>query len=383
MSNQIERLPQLIKEAIAALSSATSAAEILEAKDKATVVYEAAKLSARLAKFKNAHDTVVAACRKTQADALVIETRAQCRLADEYDAAQKRGEVAQHGGKRGNQYASVPKENLGTSTTDIGLTRKQVHEARQIRDIEKADPGAIRAMLDQQLKDGKEPTRAAIKRATRTNSRKTKRKPAPRPKITDPHKDQIVAMAASGRSHAEIGNTLGLHERVIGRLLQDEDIRRNAEAQIDPATLSLTAQQKLEMAIRQHKHKLDLAFEIRVRDEVKKRIDEIVLPHWKEKIEHAEKLYSRRKGLMDKATFNKIRRGLHPDSRNSISDKMLGEAFDAFMALEKFLLDEKESPTDFSGLPKSWAEWEKAKQTTSAERRARYAKGHLSALRRT
>jgi hypothetical protein len=30
----------------------------------------------------------------TQADAIEIETRAQCRLANEYDAAQERGEVA-------------------------------------------------------------------------------------------------------------------------------------------------------------------------------------------------------------------------------------------------------------------------------------------------
>jgi hypothetical protein len=32
-------------------------------------------------------------------------------LAVEYDAAQERGEVAKNGGKRGNQHASVPKQN--------------------------------------------------------------------------------------------------------------------------------------------------------------------------------------------------------------------------------------------------------------------------------
>ena len=60
-------------------------------------------------------------------------------LADEYDAAQARDEVA---GKKfkGNQW-SVPNENAPPSAADIGLTRKQVHEARLVRDAEKAKPG--------------------------------------------------------------------------------------------------------------------------------------------------------------------------------------------------------------------------------------------------
>ena len=107
--------------------------------------------------------------------------------------------------------------------------------------------------------------------------------------------------------------------------------------EIDPATLSLSAQQKLDAAIRQHQRKLDLSFQQRVLDEVKKRIDEIVLPHWKKQIDQAQELYKHRRGAMDKATFNKIRRGLHPDSRNSISDKVLGEAFDTFMSSGKIL----------------------------------------------
>jgi hypothetical protein len=31
---------------------------------------------------------------------------------------------------------------------DIGLTHKQIHEARQIRDAEQAQPGVIRQILD-------------------------------------------------------------------------------------------------------------------------------------------------------------------------------------------------------------------------------------------
>ena len=148
--------------------------------------------------------------------------------------------------------------------------------------------------------------------------------------------------------------------------------RREAEPIITPDMLSMSAQEKLDAAIRQHKRKLDLQFERRVLDEIKKRLDEMILPHWKKQIAQAKELFDRRRGLMDKATFNKIRRGLHPDSRNSISDKMLGEAFDAFMGLEKFLLNEKDSPTEVgAGLPRTWADWEAAKRKATEARRAR------------
>ena len=56
------------------------------------------------------------------------------RLADEYDAAQGRGEVA-------SQYDGC-----------VGLTSKYVHEASIIRDAEQADPGIVRRALRAALK---------------------------------------------------------------------------------------------------------------------------------------------------------------------------------------------------------------------------------------
>jgi IS30 family transposase len=198
-------------------------------------------------------------------------------------------------------------------------------------------------------------------------------------KIADKHA-KIVALADAGVTKPEIAEQTGVGERMVHRVLEVESARR--EPVIDPATLSMTAQQKIETVSRQYKAKLDADFYRAVENEVRKRIDEIILPHWKQKIGQAQEFFSRRKGLMDKNTFNTIRRALHPDSRHSISDQKLGEAFDAFMALEKFLLDEKQSPTDFSGLPETWADWEKAKKDATAARRARHAKGQSSTLRR-
>ena len=146
---------------------------------------------------------------------------------------------------------------------------------------------------------------------------------------------------------------------------------------LDTSHLSKSAQEKLDAAIRAYKRKVDSEIYQRVLDEAKKRIDEIILPSWKQKIDEAHKLYRHRRGAMDKETFNKIRRALHPDSRHSISDKVLAEAFDTFMSLEKFLLDEKDSPTHIGDLPRTWDEWEKAKQAASAARRAKRTTGTI------
>ncbi len=55
------------------------------------------------------------------------------RLAEKYDAAQDRGEVA----KAGNPNCSSREQLLGPS--DLGLSRKGIHEARQMRDAERAN----------------------------------------------------------------------------------------------------------------------------------------------------------------------------------------------------------------------------------------------------
>ena len=52
------------------------------------------------------------------------------RLADEYDAAQDRGGAATRGGERSGREHS-PK---APTAADLGLTRKDIHEARLIRD---------------------------------------------------------------------------------------------------------------------------------------------------------------------------------------------------------------------------------------------------------
>ncbi|WP_181180092.1 SAM-dependent methyltransferase [Mesorhizobium sp. B2-1-3A] len=158
------QLPSLVKEAAAALSRATSAAEVLSARDMATATYDAAKRTARLQKAKRAHDELVAATYRVQADSLEIESLAKRRLADEFDAARP-AEAA-----KGGRPKTVPAGN-GFTAAEAGLTRKEIYESRQMRAAIDQDPGIVRRALDQMLAAGREPTRTALKRATTPNLR--------------------------------------------------------------------------------------------------------------------------------------------------------------------------------------------------------------------
>lgn len=84
--------------------------------------------------------------------------RAEMRLAEEHDAAQDRGEVQKAGGDR---TSIVSQGNNAPTASDLGIARKDIHEARQLRDAEAAEPGLISRALDAMIERGEEPTRAA------------------------------------------------------------------------------------------------------------------------------------------------------------------------------------------------------------------------------
>lgn len=159
-----ENLPGLIDRAATMLASAKTAAEVLEAREAAGLAYDVAKRAARLKNAKAAHDDLVAAAHRAQADALEIEAAAKRRLADEYDAAQERGEIARLGTNQSDLGVSGGNTRPSTAA-DIGLSRKAIHDARLIRDAEAADPGLVRRTLDERLERGEEPTRSAVRRA--------------------------------------------------------------------------------------------------------------------------------------------------------------------------------------------------------------------------
>jgi hypothetical protein len=104
------------------------------------------------------------------------------RLADECDAAQERGgAVGPHDGYK--KMKRVTNSDALATTADYGLTRQEIHRARQIRYAEKRDPGVVRQAVDAAVKAGKEP-KAGIRKATgKAPQRPNKPKQRARPRI--------------------------------------------------------------------------------------------------------------------------------------------------------------------------------------------------------
>jgi hypothetical protein len=121
---------------------------------------------------------------------------------------------------------------------------------------------------------------------------------------------------AEGQSAKE-PDIASLEQRIAELERENAKLRAKAakpsEPTVDPASLSMTAQQKLETAIRQATKRLEVERLARARAEVRKVWDDNYLPHYNEKKEMYERVIESRKGVMNKATFNLIRRALHPD----------------------------------------------------------------------
>ena len=192
---QTATLPVLIERASRTLLDARSSAEVLEARDLASVAYDAAKTAGRIAKAKKAHDEVLAAVHRAQADALLVEARAKMRLADEYDGAQERGEVKVNGGDR----SSVVDRNTA-SAGDLGLRRDEIHEARKLRDAEKASPGKAERTLKEIVERGEEPTKAKLRQEMIEKPAKEKAEPI------DPERRKLAKLTPD----ALIDEVLGL-----------------------------------------------------------------------------------------------------------------------------------------------------------------------------
>ncbi|MDR6303977.1 hypothetical protein GGQ85_001676 [Nitrobacter vulgaris] len=93
---------------------------------------------------------------------------AERRLADEYDAAQERGEVAS-GSVRTDIIPGQNDVRPATAAEVLGDgANKLLHEARLIRDAEVAEPGIVRRALDEKLAAGEEPTKAALRQTVQT-----------------------------------------------------------------------------------------------------------------------------------------------------------------------------------------------------------------------
>lgn len=136
--------------------------------------------------------------------------------------------------------------------------------------------------------------------------------------------NNIIALWDEGVPTKEIAAKFDIVPRQVSQIIEHERIRREAVAgaEIDPATLSMSAQEKLAAAIRQHKAQLDRAFEARVNEEVRRRIvaaDDATRKQNAELRQENLRLSQllNQRGVFTESQYNKLMMCVHPDNSAS------------------------------------------------------------------
>jgi hypothetical protein len=144
-----------------------------------------------------------------------------------------------------------------------------------------------------------------------------------------------------------------------GKEYRDSGDVTKPREQFDPAAAPKTWREKYEAAERrrqrEYEARVQQRVQQRVRAEVTKIIDEMVIPAWRQKVQRADMILSRDKGVMSRATYRNILACLHTD--RAMSDERMKAAFIAFEELEKTLV-KQEMPSGGPELPRTVAEWE-------------------------
>ena len=111
-------------------------------------------------------------------------------------------------------------------------------------------------------------------------------KPADKPRTETEQERTAAKLLAEGKTTKEIASVLGVGPRRAGFVIDAVNIRQSAEAQIDPTTLSQSAQEKLAAAIRQATRRLEAEIEQRVRAEVNDWLNNDLMPMYRKKEKH-------------------------------------------------------------------------------------------------
>ena len=123
--------------------------------------------------------------------------------------------MAARGCGRDGPGAGVSNGNAKATVADIGITRKEIHDARLVRDAEVADPGIVRRTVEEDVAAGKGPTKAKVSRVVKAVAERGKSEPnnkigrrkaaALAPKETQ-HERDLRVPAGIYREHAAISN---------------------------------------------------------------------------------------------------------------------------------------------------------------------------------
>ena len=205
---------------------------------------------------------------------------------------------------------------------------------------------------------------AAVIRLMQEPAAKTNRRKSPAPK-TDEAREVVRPLVENGQpiNRHEIAKEHGLTEATIqraeyierGRLEGMEEATWTESAStIDTSILSKTAQEKFAALERRLRAQYDNAFHARLQQEVKRHIDETLMPIYKEKLEKAERVMSFQSGKpFTEAEFKIMLRALHPDSAGHAEFR---HAAWCLLKEKEYLLRPEKGNSLSEGLPTSLAE---------------------------
>lgn len=276
-------------------------------------------------------------------------------------------------------YEKLPKKKEGGDRKSLSqISDSDIPSAdSQKQKVAKQMKVSVKGMERAAAIQNKDPNKAAeVKAGTKTIKEVEKEMKPAKPQKTSvpkPHplEAEVLNLSDAGMTQAEIGAEIGKTTRAARDILERGLLRRQGELTITPDMLSLTVQQKLELAIKQHKAKLNAEFHAAVNVRVQEFLENTIMPKLRQEQAEARRIMEARKGILSAKDYKKIWACLHPDRVVDPERKPIyEEAFRLFADLEKLVLNEKDSPTHFAKVPTTPAEWEEMKRQAK-ERKAK------------
>ena len=178
---------------------------------------------------------------------------------------------------------------------------------------------------------------------TATNPKGSGRhKSRPKPPAQEKRDDGIIRQYDAGRTYDEIAEDLDVPRHTVANTVKAELQQRKGEeraaGQVDPATLSLTAQQKLDAAIAREKKRLQKEFDEAVYSRVGAQVD-LTLENIRKRLQDeqnlAQAIIRKRSGFITKKTWNLIRARLHPDTFDQIISLIKDGKFEELEGLKE------------------------------------------------
>jgi hypothetical protein len=288
---------------------------------------------------------------------------AERKLGEMLQAAKAAGRITHnHDDKRHPNHVVPNKNNVKTTLEKEGIDRKLSSRAQRLARMPKEE-------FNQMLADRKKPREKSGKKE--------------KPVQLHPQTEEIIILHDQGIGPNDIAAQLGINQTTVSRAIAKEKSRREgkqaakqemtAEAALE--TLSMSAKEKLVMALRQQTKKQEQEYEARVQarvnDLVKHRL-EMISKQWSEEQERVKRIMKNRYKFMTRAEYRKVLACLHPDWVTDPKQKLRYEdAFRIFKELEKCVLDEKDSPTTYMPIPRTEADWAELKRQADERRKAR------------